>query len=463
MSQELVIERTPFGARAALLADGRLIEAVHADDDPGRVDDRIFLGRVRALDPALDAAFVDCGLAQDAWLTARHARPLVGAAPGVPISRRLHEGQAVLVQGLREATGGKGPRVTGDIALPGLFLALRPRRRQIELSARLLRSPERDAERARATRLFPEGGVLLRSAARAANDDELMAEAACLRELWREIEARAATARPPACLYDAGDPVTRVLMTLLGPGIERIAAGDPVALARARAWLDRHQPALCGRLEHLPDAFRATGAEEQLEQAQSPVVPLDGGGTLVIEPTAALTAIDVNGGGCGALEVNLEAAREIARQIRLRRIGGSIVVDFVDMTTRKDRARVEAALREALRDDPMPVQVWPIGGPGLALLSRKRAGPSLAEQQGRTCPACGGTGLVPALRSRAEALARALDRITARVRVRLAPDLGHYLRGEGARVRERLPQIAAFQVDDALPPGDYRIDPETKS
>lgn len=456
MSRELVIERSAFGVRAALLDGGRLIEMLLAEDMPGRVRDRIFFGRVRALDRTLGAAFVDCGLAQDAWLTARHARTLAGDAP-------LQEGQPVLVQGLREAAAGKGPRVTGDIALPGMLLAVRPRRSDVELSARLMRSPEGEAARERARRLFPDGGILLRTAAARASDAELLAEAERLGELWRGIEAKAATARAPACLLDLGDPVARILVALAAPDIVRIAVGDAAAFAGVRTWLERHQPALVGRLELLPDAFAATGADEQLDQALSPVVPLPGGGSLILEPTAALTAIDVNGGGRPALEVDLAAVPEIARQIRLRRLGGSIVVDFVDLANRRERARVDTALREALRDDPLPVRVWPMSDLGLAQISRQRAGPSLADEFGRVCPTCAGTGLLASLRRRSEALAHDLDRMRGRARVRLALDLHGFLEGDGAAVRERLRPMAAFQPDATLAPGDYRIDPEVTS
>jgi ribonuclease G len=159
-------------------------------------------------------------------------------------------------------------------------------------------------------------------------------------------------------------------------------------LIQARRWLEHFLPrwleSVDERLEHLPDAFEATGAAAQLDEALSREVALPGG-LLVIERTAALTAIDVNGAG-RPLEVDLAAAREVARQLRLRRIGGIVVIDFVDLESRRERARLDAALREAFADDPAPIQVYPMSPLGLVELSRQRLGPSLAERLGRQAP-----------------------------------------------------------------------------
>src|SRR5690606_4383952 len=337
VSAELIIERSPLGLRAGLLEDGRLLE-VDQLDEPLDARGDIVLGRVRAVDPDLGAAFVDCGLASDAFLGARDARHLPGAGRDQPIERMVSEGQAVLVQVRQDAAAGKAARVTGDIALVGAYLVLRPRRRGISLSARLQRTPAAAEQRARAVALFPDdGGITLRRAAALASDAELLAELARLRETWAEIEAAARGARPPARLYGVDDPLHRLLLEHVAPDLERIVIGDQASLVRARNWLLEWQPGLAPRLESVADPFEATGAAEQLEEALQPTVPLPGGGSLIIEPTAAFTAIDVNAGGRQALEANLAAAREIARQLRLRRIGGTVVIDFIDLPSRPRR------------------------------------------------------------------------------------------------------------------------------
>jgi Rne/Rng family ribonuclease len=467
VSSELVIERSPFGLQAALLEDGRLLEVDLLDeprDDP-RGD--IVLGRVRRVDPDLGAAFVDCGLPADGWLGAREARFITGAAREAPIERMLHEGQGVLLQVRQGPIAGKAPRVTGDIALVGVHLVLRPRRRDVALSARLERTPAAAAQQARAAALFPEGGVTLRRSAPTAGDAELLAELARLRAQWTQIEAAARAATPPARIHAVADPLHRLLLERIDPDLERIVVGDQALLARARTWLAEWQPASAERLVSVADPFEATGAAGQLEQALQPSVPLDGGGSLIIQPTAAFTAVDVNGGGRRALEANLAAAREIARQLRLRRIGGTTVVDFIDLPARAARARVLAALRDALARDSVPIQAFSMSRFGLIEISRKRTGPSLAELLGRPCPTCDGAGAVPALRWRAEELIRALSGLPpGRVNVLAAPDLHDYLNGAGRAAWQafvgRSGDRVELRIDPSLAPGSHRIEEQSR-
>jgi Rne/Rng family ribonuclease len=462
VSRELVIERSPFGLRTGLLEDGRLVEVDLLDepiDDP-RGD--IVLGRVRAIDQDLGAAFVDCGLAADAYLGARDARYLAGAGREEPIERMLCAGQGVLVQVRHGPAVGKAPRVTGDIGLVGVYLIFRPRRRSVSLSARLERTPLAAEQRARGVALFPDTGVTLRHAAPMASDAELTAELARLREQWARIEAAANAATPPARIHAVTDALHRLLLEQIAPDLGRIVVGDQALLVRARTWLEQWRPVLVERLVSVPDPFEATGAAEQLEQALQPSVPLPGGGSLIIQPTAAFTAIDVNGGGRRALEANLAASSEIAWQLRLRRIGGTVVVDFIDLPARAARARVLGALREAVAGDPAPVQVFAMSRFGLVEISRKRIGPSLAELLGRTCPVCDGAGTLPGLRWRAEQLLRELTKLPpGRVTVLAAPDLHDYLSGTGRVAWEafvgRYGGAIALDVERSLGAGEYRI------
>jgi ribonuclease G len=467
VSSELVIERSPFGLKGALLEDGRLVEFDVLDEPQGDPRGDIVLGRVRAVDPDLGAAFVDCGLTEDAWLGARDARFIAGAARDTPIERMLSEGQGVLLQVRQGPIAGKAPRGTGDIALVGVHLVLRPHRRDVALSARLERTPEAAAQQARAAALFPEGGVTLRRGAALASDAELLAELARLREQWAEIEAAARAATPPARVHAVHDPLHRLLLERIAPDLERIVVGDQALLVRARHWLAEWQPALAGRLASAADPFEATGVAEQLERALQPSVPLAGGGSLIIQPTAAFTAIDVNGGGCRALEANLAAAREIARQLRLRRIGGTAVVDFIDLPARTARARVLAALRDVLARDPVPAQAFSMSRFGLVEISRKRTGPSLAELLGRACPVCDGAGTVPGLRWRAEDLMRALaNLLPGQTTVLAAPDLHDYLNGTGRAAWQtflgRYGDRVELCIDPSLAPGSHRIEEQPR-
>jgi ribonuclease G len=461
MSRELIIERSPFGLRAGLLEDGRLLESDQLDEPGADPQGDIVLGRVRKVDRDLGAAFVDCGYAADAFLGARDARHLPGVGRDRQIERMVSEGQGVLLQVRQGPAAGKAARVTGDIALVGPYLVYRPRRRGITLSARLERTPAAAGQQARAQALFPDAGVIVRSAAPRATDAELLAELARLRGRWARIEAAASAATPPARLDGVDDPLHRLLLERLAPDLERIVVGDRASLARARNWLAEWQPGMTLRLESVPDAFEATGAAEQLEEALQPVVPLPGGGSLIIQSTAALTAIDVNGGGRPALDANLIAAREIARQLRLRRIGGTVVVDFIDLPARGARARVVAALRAAVADDPAPVQVYQMARFGLVEISRKRIGPTLAELLGRPCPACAGAGTLPALRWRAEQLVHELEKLPpGRLSLLAAPDLHDYLTGTGMGAWEAAAKGLgiALRRDPSLAPGSHRIE-----
>jgi Rne/Rng family ribonuclease len=372
MSRELVVDRVPQGLRLGLLDDGRLIEVDLADEAEDGVG-AVCLGRVSTVAHDLGGAFVDCGLAEDAFLAARDARAHSGAKRSAPIAGQVSEGQALLVQVKRGPQAGKGPRLTTDIALAGIGLVHRPRRAA-------------QPSEPRAKNLFPQGGFELRPTAVMASDQELLDEAARLRERWAAVQARAAAGRPPALIERPPDPVKRLLLEHVRPDLERMVFADRVALIGARRWLEQALPgwlAGAGRLEHLPDAFEASGAAAQLEEALGPTAALPSGGSLIIEPTSALTAIDVNGAG-KALEIDLEAVPEVARQLRLRRIGGNVVIDFVDLEARKDRARLDAALRAALAHDPAAIQLYPMSPLGLVELSRQRIGPSLAETFGRT-------------------------------------------------------------------------------
>ena len=374
---------------------------------------------------------------EDVFLGARDAPLEPGQARGASIGQRVQEGQAVIVQGRRDPQGGKGARVTSEIALTGPCLVYRPQR--------------------------PEDGQFELRPAAGASEAELAAEAERLRATWQAILGRAREAAAPARLHGPADPVTWVLAEHLGQDPERILVADPATLARARSWLAEWRPSRLERLELVADAFAVSGAEEQLAAALDPVVPLAGGGALTIEPTAALTAIDVDGGGRRALEVDLEAAGEVARQLRLRQLGGTIVVDFVDLAGKRDRARLFSAMRVALARDPVVVQAFPMSALGLIEISRQRLGPSLAEQLGRACPSCGGDGRLPSLRRQGEALMTALAaRAPGRLTVAVASDLHGYLSGSAAAAwatfGERQGWLPPLRADPGLASGGWRLD-----
>jgi Rne/Rng family ribonuclease len=379
VTTRLVLERRGATLLAARLEDDRLIE-VHAETARReRIVDRLLVGRVTRVEPRLQAAFLDIGDGRSVFLNAKDARFLPGVGPSTPIERAVREGERLIVQGLREAAGDKGGRVTADLRLVGLYLVLRPRSEAVEASSHLGKRAQALLLE-RGARLFPKGGVLLRRAAAGADDAALLREAAELGARWSELEARARHARPGPLDIAGDEPLSRLLRTVLGNPVDALAAAEPDLLAGARHFAESRLPGVLA-VEALPGpapAFESTGVADQIATALAREVPLQGGGRLLIEPTAALTAIDVDGGAEHALGVNLEAAGEIARQVRLRNLGGIIVVDFIGMGQRRDRQRVVDALRRAFARDPFPVQVHDSSPLGLVEIGRPRRGATLA-------------------------------------------------------------------------------------
>jgi ribonuclease G len=386
VSAELLLSVSPGEVRAALLEDDETVELVverpDASDGPGAV----YLGRVTAVAEHLDAAFVDIGRGEAAFLPASAAV----LAPGKqPIAALVHEGEAVLVQVTRGATGDKGPKATRRVALPGHRLVLRPFEPGVAAGRRLADA----AERARLTDIVEglakkDDGFILRTAAEGADAAALEAEAAMLRAQWREIAEAARTRQPPLLLHGEADPVARILRDHLPGAAARVVTEGRAGFAAALAWCKRHRPELIDHVEAGGGAlFEEQGVEAAIDGALMAEVPLPSGGMIAIEPTRALTAIDVDTGADtrpggqarGILATNLEAAAAVARQLRLRNVGGLVAVDFVHMRDAAHRRQVAATLRKATADDPAAVDIGEITRFGLLELTRRRERPSLAE------------------------------------------------------------------------------------
>lgn len=458
MSRRLVIQSGALSMAAALMEGGRLIDIEIADLLRPALTDALFSGRIDRVDRRLDAAFVDIGAGEPAFLAAKDARAATGAVGRLPIERLVQEGQRLVVQGLREPLDGKGSRVTADLKLFGFFTVLRPRAAAVEIPGRL---PARDAKALleRAERLFGGTGLILRRAAVGAEDAVLAREVAALRQRWAGIEREAAGRRRPGRLLADEPLLERLLRRFADEGPWTVVVAEPGLAADATALVQGRLAGSGISIETLGSAspaFVQSGVDQELERALARDVALAGGGTLRLEETAACIAIDVDGGTRAALDVDLAAVPEIARQIRLRNLGGTIVVDFVDLPTRPQRQRLDEALHKALRHDPLGVQIYPMSPLGLVQLSRPRRGSTLAARLSRPCAACGGTGREPALALAAEALIRDLARPPLPALLLVAPDLARYLRGEAAGVWDRLPARPRLEPHDGLAPGRWQ-------
>ncbi len=411
---EILINIRPGETRIALLGKSRLCELEIVRDDGKSVVGNIYLGRVEKVLQGLAAAFVDIGLGRSGFLALAEARPPDwrrrsegnGAEIRDRISDYLNEGDAVLVQVLRDPSGDKGAKLTTRITLPGCYLVYTPGLAEIKISRRI----EDDEARARLG-AFIEGetqeseGFILRTAAVAAADEDLAREISDLRAAWTIIGENRNASKPPACLHEDLDPLLRILRDGAGQKIKRVAVDEVKVLTEIREYCQQSLPEMTAALERhdsADDLFEAAGIEEQIEQALSPTVALPSGGSIIIEETAALTAIDVNTGSGGnqagseetTLTTNLEAATETARQIRLRNLAGALVIDFVPMRSRDNGAAVLAELRRAAGGDPCVPHIIGFTRLGLVEMTRRKQRQSLKKALMNSCRACAGTGAI---------------------------------------------------------------------
>lgn len=465
MDDELLIEAGPVETRIALIEDGRLAQLDFADpDEAGSVLGTVWLGRVTRVLPAIQAAFVDIGLARAGFLAAADAR---GLKPGeTRIERLVHEGQAVPVQATKEPIGDKGVKLTAAIALPGRYLVLTPARPGLSVSRRIGDAAERARLEGALAPLLGDDGGILRTAAEGADAALLAADVARLKAVAADIARRRAAAKAPAELWRDADPVLRALRDLAGPRVGRIRIDGAETFAQARAWADAAAPELGSRLERFegPGAlFDQREVEADIARALMLRLDLPSGGTIHFGTTAALTAIDVDTGrqtggrdfARTALATNREAAREIARQIRLRGIGGLIVIDFVHADQPGLQAEVVAELRAALARDPAPLRVLPMSELGLVEMTRRRTGESLESRLTENCDTCDGRGRRPTLRAVLASVAhRVMQEARARpglpLTVACSPDVATVLEGDvAARLARRTGAAVAVVADAA--------------
>lgn len=368
----------------------------------------IYLGIVENVLPGIDAAFVNIGDAErNGFIHVTDLGPLRLKRTAGAITELLAPQQKVLVQVMKEPTGSKGPRLTGKITLPGRYLVLMPFGRGVNLSRRIRNENERNRLRALAILIKPSGmGLLVRTEAEGVPEEAVIEDLESLQRQWEAIQQEASSTRAPALLNRDDDFVQRVLRDTYTAEVNRIVVDTASGMRRVKqqisAWssgkatqgvlVDHHR-------ERIPilDFFRVNAA---IREALRPRVDLPSGGYIIIEPTEALTVIDVNSGSFTrsataretVLWTNCEAATEIARQLRLRNIAGVIIVDFIDMDSRRDQLQVLEQFNKALKADKARPQIAQLSELGLVELTRKRQGQNVYELFSRPCPTCGGLG-----------------------------------------------------------------------
>lgn len=368
----------------------------------------IYLGVVENVLPGIDAAFVNIGDPErNGFIHVTDLGPLKLKRTAAAITELLAPQQKVLVQVMKEPTGTKGPRLTGNITLPGRYVVLMPYGRGVNLSRRIKSESERNRLRALAILVKPAGmGLLVRTEAEGKPEEAIMEDLELLQKQWEAIQQEAHSTRAPALLNRDDDFIQRVLRDMYGADVNRIVVDSSTGLKRVKQYLQNWSGGQTPQgllIDHHRDRspileyFRISAA---IREALKPRVDLPSGGYIIIEPTEALTVIDVNSGSFTrsataretVLWTNCEAATEIARQLRLRNIAGVIVVDFIDMESRRDQLQVLEHFNKALKADKARPQIAQLTELGLVELTRKRQGQNIYELFGDTCPTCGGLG-----------------------------------------------------------------------
>lgn len=470
MTDELLVNVMPGEIRAAMISDGVLVELFIERQRKASLVGNVYLGRVSRVIPGMDAAFVEMGIGRAGFIGADAARDTdprnVGENPidaendfnrrnGGRIADHLTEGQIIAVQVVKDAIGSKGAQVTRRIALPGRYLVLTPARNRISVSRQI---QDRD-EQNRLSGLMEaiaglDEGFILRTAAAGAHGDDLRQDAEYLRLVWSNIEASRDQMTAPALLHGELAPLPRIFRDHLRETVSVIRIDDGESCAQARDFCTRFMPSLADRIERHDgpeEIFDLHDIEDEIARAIQPRIGLKSGGGLVIEATEALTAIDVNSGSFinassiidTALHTNLEAAAEIARQVRLRNIGGMIVIDFIHMDEDDHWAQVIEGLETGLDSDRTHSRVIGLTGAGLVELTRRRRRESLTQALTDPCKTCAGTGRGSSVETISHHILRALRREARNsapgpVEILAAAEVVDFLEDDGANAYEAL-------------------------
>ncbi|MBJ6977996.1 ribonuclease G [Luteimonas sp. MC1895] len=427
MSEEILVNVTPRETRVAVVENGMLQE-LHIERGWSRgVVGNIYKGKVQRVMPGMQAAFVDLGLERAAFLHANdvlrpgRAEDLAVEEPGAPrapapppqpqstppIGELLRDGQEVVVQVVKDPIGTKGARLTTQISIPSRYLVLLPQSKVIGVSARI----EDEAERARLKALVGDlalangHGYIVRTNAEGQPAEALAEDVAYLARAWALVERSVASARVGSCVYEDLTLPMRAVRDLMRRDVEKVKVDSRETCDRLKTFAAQYMPGLDEKIEHYTGSrpvFDLYGVEDEIGRALEKEVPLKSGGYLVIDQTEAMTTVDVNTGsflGQRNLEetvyrTNLEASQAVARQLRLRNLGGIIIIDFIDMTDPEHRRQVLRTLEKSLARDHAKTTVYDFSPLGLVEMTRKRTVESLERQLSETCHECGGRGML---------------------------------------------------------------------
>jgi ribonuclease G len=405
VSEEVLINVTPQETRVAVMQQG-VVQELHIERASSRgLVGNIYQGRVCRVLPGMQSAFVEIGLERAAFL---HVADIwqQKQQEDKPIEKLLHEGQTILVQVIKDPIGTKGARLSTQISIAGRLLVYLPQETHIGISQRIEDEADRELLREKLQHLMPpdvKGGFIVRTSAETANDRELLADVEYLQRLWSRIVEQAKTAPPQTMLYQELNLPLRVLRDFVHEETDRIIVDSRETYGKMLAFAQNYVANVSAKLEHYQGErplFDLFAVEDEIEKALQRKVELKSGGYLIIDQTEALTTIDVNTGGFVGgrnfddtiFKTNLEAAHAIARQLRLRNLGGIIIVDFIDMDNAEHKTAVLEEFRKALARDRTRMTVNGFTALGLVEMTRKRTRESLAHVLCESCPVCQGRG-----------------------------------------------------------------------
>lgn len=496
MKKEILINVGANETRIAITEDGRLAELFVETANKEKLVGDIYLGKVAKVMPGIKAAFIDLGLKQDGFLhfsdignrfeeysalvadeadEEHEEEPVAVAEPSGAVARgagssqpapppqqhtsrpprsngranrpeiRLEKGQEVIVQIIKEPVGKKGVRVTSEVSLAGRYLVLLPYDGKVGISKKISSFKEKRRLRKIVQGMLPEGfGAIIRTVAEGQEDNALKSDLENLINTWREVEKTVKTESAPALLYKDMATTSSVIRDLFSNDMTRVVVDSKKLHKEIRAYIKYTSPALLDKIELHRDRrpiFDTYGVEKEIATTLSRKVWLKSGGYIIIDPTEAMVVIDVNSGRYAAkreqeqnsLRTNLEAAREICRQLRLRDIGGIIVCDFIDLEDERNKRKVYEELRKEFRKDRAKVTVLPMTEFGLVQITRQRIRQNILQSFSEACPACGGTGIVQSKTTTLNQLDRWISRFKAetkerRLELRVAPELSDMLR-----------------------------------
>ena len=500
MKREILINANPKETRVAIIEDDELVELLVDRPDARRTVGDIYLGRVEAVLPGIQAAFVDIGTEKSAFL---HASDLVIAgedeaedvddpddeeereagrqrrARAAPIQDLLKRGQDIVVQVSKEPISTKGPRVTAQVSLAGRFLVYMPFASRVGVSRKIGDRAERQRLRAQVQEVLPEnaGGVIVRTVGEDVTRETFERELTTLISQWGRIRKKTRFVRAPALLHRETSLTRGLIRDVFSTKVEQVTVDSKQVFNEITEYLKGIAPELLERVKLYEDVvplFDKAKIEQELRDLFKRRCDLPSGGYLIIEPTEALVSIDVNSGRYTGkkdpektiLRTNLEAAREVARQLRLRDVGGIIVCDFIDMEAKANRDRVLQELRTHLGRDRARTKAFAVSDLGLVEMTRQRVRQSHLQNMTEPCPTCNGTGRVFTAETIVRRVERSVKRMSVEGRkdnlvVKLHPEVAMYVLENERDLLKKLEKLAGFSLelrdDPLLRPDEFKL------